>query len=65
MQTQPLKQQESHVPNTGINRDGMLVWDHKGVVVVWPDGHRSRLPWAVLRAVCQCAECRQQHEEKG
>ncbi len=40
--------------------EGLVVWDQKGVVVVWPDGHRSRLPWAVLRAACQCAECRAQ-----
>jgi DUF971 family protein len=65
MQIQPTKQQESHVPNTVTNGDGLLVWDHKGVVVVWPDGHCSRLPWAVLRAVCQCTECRQQREEQG
>lgn len=65
MQIQPIKQQESHVPNTTMNGDGMLVWDYKGVVVVWPDGHRSRLSWAVLRAVCQCVECRQQREGQG
>jgi DUF971 family protein len=65
MQIQIAKQQESPVPNTTPNEEGMLVWDQKGVVVAWPDGHCSRLPWAVLRAVCQCAECCQQREEQG
>ena len=37
--------------------EGLVVWDQKGVVIVWPDGHRSRLPWATLRAACPCWEC--------
>jgi DUF971 family protein len=42
--------------------EGIIVWDQNGVVVVWPDGHRSRLLWTSLRNACECAECRQQRE---
>ncbi len=48
----------------GLEREGMVVWDQKGLVVLWPDGHCSRFPWAALRRVCPCAECRKQREEK-
>ncbi len=48
----------------GAEREGMVVWDQKGVVVLWPDGHCSRFPWAALRQACPCAECRKQWEEK-
>lgn len=44
--------------------DGIVMWDHMGLVVVWPDGHRSRFSWAGLRQMCCCAECHhleQQH----
>ena len=44
--------------------EGMVVWDQKGLVVLWPDGHCSRFPWAALRQACLCAECRKQREEK-
>ena len=39
-------------------REGIVVWDQKGLVVLWPDGHCSRFPWAALRQACLCAECR-------
>jgi DUF971 family protein len=39
------------------SQEGIIVWDHKGVVVMWPDGHRSRFAWSTLRALCTCAEC--------
>lgn len=45
--------------------DGIVVWDHNGVVVVWPDGHRSRFSWTGLRQVCRCAECQQQQEHNN
>ena len=47
-----------HYPRT--DPEGLVVWDQKGVVVVWPDGHRSRLSWTALRAACQCVECQAQ-----
>jgi len=47
-------------PHPRTDLEGLVVWDQKGVVVVWPDGHRSRLPWATLRAACPCWECRAQ-----
>jgi hypothetical protein len=46
------------VHHPGTDTEGLVIWDQKGVVVVWPDGHRSRLSWAALRAACQCVECR-------
>jgi DUF971 family protein len=59
----PQKQTMGHTEQgTETEQDGIVVWDRKGVVVVWPDGHRSRVPWAALRAACQCAECRAQRE---
>ncbi|MGE0683442.1 MAG: gamma-butyrobetaine hydroxylase-like domain-containing protein [Candidatus Binatia bacterium] len=44
--------------------DGIVVWDHKGLVIVWPDGHHSRFSWVELRQVCHCAECRHQQEQR-
>lgn len=37
--------------------EGIVVGDHKGIVVLWPDGHRSRFSWSLLRSVCPCADC--------
>jgi DUF971 family protein len=45
-------------------REGIVVWDQKGLVVLWPDGHCSRFPWDALRRACPCAECRAQREEQ-
>ncbi|MBI3303188.1 MAG: DUF971 domain-containing protein [Deltaproteobacteria bacterium] len=45
-------------------REGIVVWDQKGLVVLWPDGHCSRFSWDVLRQACLCAECRRQCEEQ-
>lgn len=63
MQTQIPKQAASE-NSTGIEQEGIIVWDQKGVVVVWSDGHRTRLPWSDIRRACQCAECREQHENQ-
>jgi DUF971 family protein len=41
----------------GHEPDGVVVWDQKGIVVVWADGHRSRFSWEMLRRACPCAEC--------
>ena len=45
-------------------REGIVVWDQKGLVVLWPDGHCSRFPWTMLRQACLCAECRTRREEQ-
>lgn len=45
-------------------REGLVVWDQKGLVVLWPDGHCSRFPWTALRQACLCPECRKQREEE-
>jgi DUF971 family protein len=47
----------------GSKPEGLIVWDQQGVVVLWPDGHCSRFPWAALRQACPCAECRKQCDE--
>jgi DUF971 family protein len=39
---------------------GMVVWDQRGLVVVWPDQHCSRFSWEALRHICLCAECQGQ-----
>lgn len=42
------------------SQEGIIVWDHKGVVIMWPEGHSSRFPWSTLRGLCTCTEC--QHD---
>lgn len=46
-------------------REGIVVWDQKGLVVLWPDGHCSRFAWTMLRQACQCTECRPQKGESA
>ena len=40
-----------------VNQEEIIVWDRKGVVILWADGHRSRFMWSALRAECPCVEC--------
>jgi DUF971 family protein len=60
MDTPQLWGTANSVHHSGTDQEGLVIWDQKGVVVVWPDGHRSRLPWTALRAACQCPECHAQ-----
>lgn len=53
----------SHQEQTEKEQEGIVVWDKKGLVVLWPDGHRSRFPWVVLRQACQCLECQKRKKE--
>jgi DUF971 family protein len=54
-----------HAPRQeGREPAGFVVWDQRGLVVVWPDHHRSRFSWEALRQVCLCAECRGQRAEQ-
>jgi DUF971 family protein len=46
-------------------REGIVAWDQKGLVVLWPDGHRSRFSWLALRQACQCLECQKQKKESA
>ena len=39
------------------NQDGIIVWDRKGLVIMWQDGHRSRFFWQELRNNCVCHDC--------
>jgi DUF971 family protein len=59
MQPQEVRKEPVTTNLVGHDQEGMVAWDQKGLVVMWPDGHRSRLSWAALRASCQCAECRE------
>ncbi len=35
------------------------------LIINWDDGHESRYPFAGLRAVCPCVECRGGHQNMG
>ena len=51
------EQHRSHDPHGKVNQDGIIVWDQKGVVIMWQDGHRSRFSWQALRGNCMCVDC--------
>jgi DUF971 family protein len=55
---------EQTMSQRGKEQGGFVVWDRQGLVVVWPDQHRSRFSWEALRHICLCAECREQHAEQ-
>ena len=38
-------------------REGIVVWDQHGLVVVWPEGHSSRFSWETLQHISCCTEC--------
>ena len=44
----------------GSEQEGIVVWDQKGLVVLWPDGHCSRFFWNALRQTCPCDKCQKQ-----
>ena len=54
---------DHNLPDSTDAHDGIVTWDRRGIVVVWRDGHRTALPWAVVRAACRCDQCR--GEEPG
>lgn len=54
------EQHRSHDSYGKMNQDGIIVWDQKGVVIMWQDGHRSRFSWQALRGNCTCADCQSQ-----
>jgi hypothetical protein len=53
-------QREDHTEGEGI-----IVWDQKGLVVRWADGHCSRFPWEVLRRACGCPACHSLRDAHG
>jgi hypothetical protein len=61
----PSAQKDSSQGGKDPEREGIVVWDQKGLVVLWPDGHCSRFPWDALRQACPCAECRGQREQQS
>ncbi|MBI3247511.1 MAG: DUF971 domain-containing protein [Deltaproteobacteria bacterium] len=42
-------------------REGLVVWDQRGVVVAWGDGQSSRFSWETLRHLSLCTDCREQN----
>lgn len=52
--------QQSHKKK---EREGIVVWDQKGLVVLWPDGHCSHFAWEMLRQACQCLECQKRKKK--
>lgn len=58
------RQMEYHAERAEPEREGIVVWDQKGLVVVWPDGHCSRFLWSMLRHSCPCPECRKQRKDQ-
>ena len=54
------EQHRDHGIRGRVNHEGILVWDQKGVVIMWQDGHRSRFSWQTLRENCTCGDCRRQ-----
>lgn len=38
-------------------REGIVVWDQRGLVVVWPDGQSSRFSWETLQHLSLCTSC--------
>jgi DUF971 family protein len=46
---------------TGVTADR----NQRLLIVKWSDGHVSRLPFAGLRAICPCVECKGGHDNMG
>jgi hypothetical protein len=58
------RQIEYRAEKEGTEQEGIVVWDQKGLVVRWPDGHCSRFLWAMLRHSCPCPKCCKQREDE-
>jgi DUF971 family protein len=52
--------QEQTIPPSKKERDGVVVWDQHGLVVLWPDGYSSRFSWDTLRHLSLCRDCQTQ-----
>lgn len=46
---------------TGVTADR----NEKLLIIKWSDGRVSRLPFAGLRAICPCVECKGGHDNMG
>jgi len=57
MRTSQSKQLRDNETSGKVNQEAIIVWDQKGIVVMWQDGHRSRFSWQALRANCACGDC--------
>jgi hypothetical protein len=56
--------QEQIILPSKKERDGVVVWDQRGLVVLWPDGYSSRFSWDTLRHLSLCLDCQTQTEPK-
>ncbi len=57
----PRSIEDSSQTSPKAKHEGIVVWDQKGLVVLWPDGHCSRFSWDALRQACLCPTCHAQH----
>jgi DUF971 family protein len=48
---------ERKTPTKEQEREGIVVWDQRGLVVVWPDGQSSRFSWETLQHLSLCTMC--------
>ena len=60
-QPKPLQQQAVKLRPTAVTADR----NRRELIISWNDGHQSHLPFAGLRAVCPCVECRGGHAHMG
>jgi DUF971 family protein len=49
--------EEGKIVARAREREGTVVWDQRGIVVVWPNGHSRRFSWETLQHLSSCAEC--------
>lgn len=56
---------ERKTPTNTKDREGIVVWDQRGVVVVWPDGHSSRFSWEILQHLSLCTDCYDQSAQQN
>ena len=49
--------EETNSVAQGKQSEGIVVWDHRGVVVVWPSGQSKRFSWETLQHLSLCPEC--------
>jgi len=49
--------QEKNASQSEKDNNGIVVWDQRGLVVMWPDRSANRFSWETLRHISLCAEC--------
>ena len=51
---------EQTIPQREKEQQGVVVWDQRGLVVRWSDGHSQRFSWDTLRHISLCTACESQ-----